>query len=63
MDFLLNTQVRIKSKVEQSKERSSTLPYQRTMRLLIIYLMYMHKKDLALNKLQGLICHKIQPTI
>ena len=27
-----------------------------------IYLMYMHKQDLALNNLQRLICHKTQPT-
>ena len=26
-----------------------------------IYLIYMYKKDLALNNLQWLICHKIQP--
>ena len=26
-----------------------------------IYLTYMYKQDLALNKLQGLICHKTQP--
>ena len=24
--------------------------------------MYMYKEDLALNKLQGLVCHKTQPT-
>ena len=27
----------------------------------IIYLMYMYKKDLALNNLQWLICHQTQP--
>ena len=27
----------------------------------IIYLMYMYKKDLALNNLQWLICHKFKP--
>ena len=26
-----------------------------------IYLIYMYKEDLALNNLQGLICHKTQP--
>ena len=26
-----------------------------------IYLIYMYKEDLALNNLQWLICHKIQP--
>ena len=26
-----------------------------------IYSLYMYKQDLALNNLQGLICHKIQP--
>ena len=26
------------------------------------YLVYRYKKDLALNNLQGLICHKTQPT-
>ena len=26
-----------------------------------MYLMYMHKEDLALNNLQWLICHKSQP--
>ena len=26
-----------------------------------IYLMYNHKEDLALDNLQGLICHKAQP--
>ena len=26
-----------------------------------IYLVNMYKEDLALNNLQGLICHKIQP--
>ena len=30
--------------------------------LKFIYLMYMHKQDLALNNLQLLICHKIQTT-
>ena len=28
-----------------------------------IYSMYMYKLDLPLNKLQGLICHKTQPTL
>ncbi len=28
----------------------------------MIYLIYMHKKDLALNNQQWLICHKTQPT-
>ena len=27
----------------------------------IIYLIYMYEKDLALNNLQWLICHKTQP--
>ena len=27
----------------------------------IIYLIYMYKKDLALNNLQWLICHKTKP--
>ena len=27
----------------------------------IIYLIYLYKKDLALNYLQWLICHKTQP--
>ena len=27
----------------------------------IIYLIYMYKKDLALNNLQRLICHKTKP--
>ena len=27
-----------------------------------IYLIFMHKEDLALNNLQWLICHKTQPT-
>ena len=27
----------------------------------IIYLIYMYNKELALNNLQGLICHKTQP--
>ena len=27
----------------------------------IIYLIYMYKKDLALNDLQWLICHKTKP--
>ena len=27
-----------------------------------IYLIYMYKQDLVYNNLQGLICHKIQPT-
>ena len=27
----------------------------------IIYLMHMYKKDLALNNLQLLICHKVKP--
>ena len=27
-----------------------------------IYLIYMYKQDLALNNLQGLICHKTHPT-
>ena len=27
----------------------------------IIYLMYMYKKDVALNNQQWLICHKTQP--
>ena len=31
------------------------------MYLQIIYLIYIHKKDSALNKLQGLICRKIEP--
>ena len=31
------------------------------MRLHIIYRMYIHKEDLASNKPQGLINHKIQP--
>ena len=26
------------------------------------YLIYMYKKDLALNSLQRMICHKTQPT-
>ena len=26
-----------------------------------IYLIYMYKQDMALNNLQGLICHKTQP--
>ena len=29
--------------------------------LKIIYLIYMYKKDLALNNLQWLICHKTKP--
>ena len=29
--------------------------------LVIIYLIYMYKKDLALNNLQWLICHENQP--
>ena len=28
----------------------------------IIYLKFMYKKDLALNNLQWLICHKTKPT-
>ena len=32
------------------------------MRLEIIYIIYMYKKDLALNNLQWLICHKTKPT-
>ena len=28
----------------------------------IVYLMYMYKKDLALNNLQWLICYKIKPS-
>ena len=31
------------------------------MSLQIKYLIYMYKEDLALNKLQWLICHKTQP--
>ena len=31
------------------------------MRLEIIYLIYMYKKDLVLNNLQWLICHKTKP--
>ena len=31
------------------------------MYLEIIYLIYMHKKDLALDNLQRLICHKSKP--
>ena len=27
-----------------------------------IYLTYMYKQDLALNNIQGLICHKTKPT-
>ena len=30
--------------------------------LLIIYEIHMYKEDLTLNNLQGLICHKTQPT-
>ena len=33
------------------------------MYLEIIYLIYMYKKYLALNNLQWLICHKIQPIL
>ena len=32
-----------------------------SLKTLIIYLIYMYKKDLALNNLQWLICHKSQP--
>ena len=31
-------------------------------RLEIIYLIYMYKKDMALNNLQWLICHKTNPS-
>ena len=65
---LLNTQhynVRIKGKVEQSREWSTALPY--TLKreplghpqLRLPTLLY--NKDLALNNLQGLTCHKTQP--
>ena len=36
-------------------------PTQPNQTKLYIYLIYMYKEDLALNNLQGLICHKIQP--
>ena len=35
--------------------------YLQTIYLQILYIWYMYKLDLALNDLQQLICHKIQP--
>ena len=37
------------------------MPYNLTI-LNYIYLIYLYEEDLALNNLQWLICHKIQPT-
>ena len=33
------------------------------MYLEILYLIYMYKNDLALNDLEGLICHKTKPNL
>ena len=70
---LLNTQqykLCIKGKVDQSKEKSSTLPCTSVPSLLkrgpsgcprLLSPTY-YKEDLALNNLQLLICHKTQPS-
>ena len=71
---LLNTQhykVRIKGKVEQSRERSSTLPYsssyrKRSPRVTLdygrqLYFTYMYQENLALNNLRRLVYHKTEP--
>ena len=43
------------------KKMSSDKNVINQMSLEFIYLMYMYKKDLALNNLQWLVCHKTQP--
>ena len=64
----LNTQrckLRIKGKVEQSKEWSSALPYTSVYKLLktkVANFIWIKKKDLVLNNQQMLICHKTWPT-
>ena len=41
---------------------SFKMGYQQTIWLQTIHLIYIYQQDLALNNLQGLICHKTQPT-
>ena len=61
--FVLNSYTQNQLTVCKKMSSSSFENFIYKMCLQIIYLIYMYKEDLSLNNLQGLICHKTQPTI